>query len=129
MDLAIKPVALLSKLKKYRYSILILLLGFVLLSFPSLGKESEKKQEKQTNTTNEITLEEKLSKTLSQMHGAGKVEVLLTRSAGEEIIYQTDQDSNIDDTRKTIKNSTVTTNDSNRNKKAPPPGCQHSILY
>ena len=50
------------------------------------------------------------------MHGAGKVEVLLTRSAGEEIIYQTDQDSNIDDTRKTIKNSTVTTSDSNRNQ-------------
>ena len=103
-------------LKKYRYPILILLIGFVLMSIPMNLHQSDKKEQPETNTNSERNLETKLSETLSQMHGAGKVEVVLTRAAGEEVVYQTNLDTNSGTTSTQTESSTVTITDSSRNQ-------------
>jgi stage III sporulation protein AG len=76
-------------LKKYRYVVLILVLGIVLMLLPG-----EDEQEPQLPATEEVQQEPDLSRQLSQLlgqiEGAGKVKVLLTFSEGAQTIYQTD---------------------------------------
>lgn len=78
-------------LKKYRYVILVVILGIVLMSIPG-------KKEKQSETVPDASAvswtdpTEELTRILSQIQGAGKVKVLLTLSAGEKTVYQTDTD-------------------------------------
>lgn len=77
--------------KKYRYVILILLVGVGLMLIP--GKQEESNQTVQTQKTEQITvsdMEAKLENILSGIQGAGRVEVMLTLASGEKTIYQTD---------------------------------------
>lgn len=114
MDWVKKKNALISFASKYRYVILILLLGLSLMLLPS-GKRT------QSNTAPSIevaenadTIQEQLSQILSNIKGAGEVAVLLTQAHGEEIIYQTDdKDSTSNDTI-TASRDTVIITDANR---------------
>ncbi len=83
------------KLGKLRYPILILLLGLVFLLIP--GREKEERVEtvdlrqSEPQSIPDLSLEEKrLSELLSQVKGAGKVEVILSLASGGEITYQSD---------------------------------------
>lgn len=77
--------------RKYRYILLILLVGLLLLTLPE--QETSEPVSEPTVTEGETPdLQKELSEILSHVSGAGKVEVLLTPSAGEEIVYQTDED-------------------------------------
>jgi len=116
MDMSLAVNKLGKTLKKYRYSILILLIGFILMAIPGQNQRKVTAGSDETNAIKEITLEVRLSAVLSQVSGAGKVEVLLTPSVGEEVIYQTDQDSSIADTSNHNKSETVTVTDSERNQ-------------
>lgn len=93
---------------KYKYAIVVLLIGLVLLLMPT-------KQSKQTETVKETPavaeqktfLEDSLAQILQSVEGAGKVKVLLSIGAGEETVYQTDMelsssDENNDETLKTV---------------------------
>jgi len=102
--------------KKYRYSILILLIGFVLMAIPGRTTKAKDQEVSINEANNEISLEQQLSKILSQVQGAGKVEVMLTSSAGEEIIYQTDLDNTGSETSNHEKSNTVTVTDASRNQ-------------
>ena len=62
----------------------------------------------------ENSLEMKLSALLSKVEGAGRVEVILTISEGEEIVYQTN--GNATDSSVTGSTNTVTVTDANRNQ-------------
>ena len=80
-----------SFLKKYRYALLAVVIGVVLMSIPEQKIDTEMNtisvtEEKQT------TLEDSLAEILSKIDGVGEVDVLLTPSRGEETIYQTDED-------------------------------------
>ena len=101
---------------KYKYSILVLLIGFVLMLTPEISGEKTAAKLTDYDLVNEPTLEQRLSAVLSNMSGAGDVEVILTKSAGEEVIYQINQDSNIADSNEQTKSSTVTITDSDRNQ-------------
>ena len=58
------------------------------------GKESAQKEEIAVeNTTPKTSVQEELAQILSNINGAGKVQVMLTEQAGECILYQTDQPS------------------------------------
>ena len=70
---------------------------------------AETKQETQT-------LQEQLSALLSQMEGAGKVQVLLTLATGEKTLYQTNEDSTTASQSETKRTDTVIINDCNRNE-------------
>lgn len=81
-------------LRKYRYVLLILLVGIVLMCLPG-GEEPEQERvspEQIDGMSAPPDPEERLRQILSQIEGAGKVEVLLTPLAGEETVYQTDED-------------------------------------
>lgn len=79
-------------LKKYRYALLVLLLGLALMLLPG-KKETAGTEPVETSVQQEQPdTESQLAQILSQIKGAGKVEVMLTVAAGEQTIYQTDED-------------------------------------
>lgn len=74
--------------RKYACALLVLLLGIGLMLFP---KHTEMVETVEPETTAvEYSLEESLEAILSQIDGAGKVQVLLTVAQGTETVYQTD---------------------------------------
>ena len=74
---------------KYKYLVIVALLGVVLMLIP--GKTEEKTSTQDHSViTNTVTLDKELEKILSNIQGAGKVQVMLTVKSGEQIIYQTD---------------------------------------
>ncbi len=80
-------------LKKYKYAFLILLLGLLFLLLPSKTNYTAVDSKEETALLPQTDISQQLSQILSQIEGAGKVEVMLTISAGAETIYQTDQDT------------------------------------
>lgn len=97
-------------LGKYRYVILVLLVGIVLMLLPSRQGIT-----KQTNTATEPAeqkqdVQKELSQILSQIDGVGAVHVMLTIAFGEETVYQTDTDT----TDNACRIDTVIVTDANR---------------
>lgn len=100
-------------LKEYRYVILVLVLGIVLMLLPQ-GKTAAKEERAEQvplETEPEKSLQERLELLLSMVQGAGKVRVLLTEATGERVIYQTNGEENSQNTRRT---ETVILSDSAR---------------
>lgn len=99
-------------LKEYRYVLLVLFLGIVLMLLPqSKAAEEGDKETLVPETVAEESLQEQLEQLLSIVQGAGKVRVLLTEAAGERVIYQTDGEENSQNTKRT---DTVILSDSGR---------------
>lgn len=116
MEIGIKAPKVLAVLKKHRYSVLIVLIGLIFMIVPSKSKQSNPQAStKQVNETKEL-LEERLANILSKVEYAGKVEVILTRLEGEEIIYQTDDDSSIGASANASRSNTVTITNSERDQ-------------
>lgn len=98
-------------LKKYRYIILVLIIGIALMVIPETESKNEAFTTSETDHQDiQQTLELRLENVLSQISGAGQVSVVLTTVSEEEIIFQTDQDSE----GKRI--ATVTVTDAQRNE-------------
>ena len=105
-------------LKKYRYAILVLLIGILLMNIPS-GKTA-KKQEKETVITLQpaVDMEKRLVEVLGQIEGVGRVEVMLTQACGEENVYQSNEELSTDESGCSQRKETVTMTDSDRNETA-----------
>ena len=90
---------LIQLLKKYKFALIVVCLGLLLMWIP--GRESTSaRQVKQTETIPaEENLTGKLEQILSAIQGAGEVKVLLSESRGEKIVYQTDISGTGDNTR------------------------------
>lgn len=92
------PDQVMDFLKKYRYVVIVLLAGIILMCLP--GKTGHTQTESVIHTTQETSdTARELENILSQVKGAGKVRVLLTRAQGEKTVYQTDRNgdgSNVD---------------------------------
>lgn len=97
--------------EKYRYAILILLVGLIFMLLPT-GNAEPPEVQNEGESVSSLTAEEQLSQILSSVKGAGRVEVLLSRSTGEHTIYQTNEDIR-EESRKT---DTVTVTDGDRNE-------------
>lgn len=93
-------------LKKYRYVALIVAVGVILMCLPG-GERGESESTEAVIAATEPDLEEKLVKILSQIEGAGKVQVLLTEEAGQSVLYQTDQDTDSGSDSLTQRSDTV----------------------
>ena len=76
-----------SWLKKYRYVLLVLLAGMILMLLPAPAQETPEPEARAPETE---SMEERLEDILRRIDGAGEVAVMLTEAGGEEIIYQTD---------------------------------------
>lgn len=107
-------------IQKYKFVILILVIGLVLMSIPegntqNIRNNTEQKTSASEQKTQE-TQETLLSEILSCINGAGEVRVMLTQARGEEVVFQTNEDisTGTDTTEKTV--TTVTVTDSERNQ-------------
>lgn len=76
---------------KYKYVLLVLLVGIFLMTMP---QESEQKEQIEPilSQRTEADLTQQLEAILGKMEGVGSVRVLLTESASAQTIYQTDED-------------------------------------
>ncbi len=102
-------------INKYKYSIIILLIGCVFLMAP--GFEANKDQEAAKEQTQEILSEpinELLEKILEKIDGAGDVEVMLSTAEGEKTLYQTDSKVTDSETNNTTDISTIIVSDEKR---------------
>ncbi len=79
-------------LKKYRYGILVLLIGIGLMLMPRSGGETEDPVILE-ETAPEANIDQQIADVLRSIQGVGEVEVLLTVATGEETLYQTDYET------------------------------------
>lgn len=113
MDRAALTQQITEFLKKYRYVLLVLLAGVVLMSLPEREEEAEVPVTSQVSQE-EQTMEQRLEDILSQIQGAGNVRVLLTEQEGERVIYQTDSDDTADADSESQRRDTVIITDGDR---------------
>ena len=74
---------------KYKYLALIILVGVVLMLIPGKKEETTIVPEVSVSPPS-VSIREELEKILSNIQGAGRVQVMLTEKSGEQIVYQTD---------------------------------------
>ena len=102
---------ILAGLKKYKYAVLVLLLGIALMLLPFGKKEEAPEAEVQEDTlTDEAyaqALEQRLEDTLCQVSGAGQVRVMLTMQTGSRTEYQTDTQISNSETQSQEERKTV----------------------
>lgn len=94
---------------KYKYPILVVLVGLGLLLLP---KRETEMPSVSVETVREASLEQRLEELLAQIEGAGAVRVLLTEDVGRETVWQTDVQTDADSARE----DTVILEDSDRNE-------------
>ena len=99
-------------LDKYKYVLLLLAAGLLLLLWPA--GEREAPQENGSGGGLEefdlAALEEKLSQTLSRVEGAGKVTVALTVKSGMEQVPLTDRSTSVTERGNSVEEKTVVIN-------------------
>lgn len=81
-----------TKAQKFKYPLLVLLLGLIFLCVPK-EQEEPATQEVPAETFLSASVEQQLEEILGQINGVGKVQVMLTLAAGEETVYQSDENS------------------------------------
>ena len=79
---------------KYKYPIMVVLVGLGLMLLP--GKTQREPSVMPEETVRVQDLEKRLEAILSQIEGVGQVQVLLTVEAGQETLYQMDTQSEAD---------------------------------
>ena len=94
---------------KYKYPILVILVGLGLLLLPTGETETPSVP---VETVREASLEQRLEELLGQIEGAGAVRVLLTEDVGRETVWQTDVQTDAD----SVREDTVILEDSGRNE-------------
>lgn len=103
-------------LGKYKYPILIVLVGLGLMLLPE--RETAEPALVPAETVREDSLEDRLEIILAQIEGAGQVRVLLTEDTGRETLYQTDSSSESSDSGSRRTDDTVLIQDSARMESA-----------
>ena len=102
---------------KYRYAALVLVVGIVLLLLPGKSRQNSQPVDVSKPANNQQLLEiEALTEILQSIHGAGKVQVLLSVASGEKTIYQTNRDTSVSGDHTDTKIETVIVTDSQRNE-------------
>jgi len=102
--------------KKYKYIILVLIIGLILMMIPNMETSKAETVVISHESSNILSVEEQLAQILSHVKGAGKVQVMLRISIGEETFYQTDDNYSNSDNGSTEKRDTVTVTDADRNQ-------------
>lgn len=100
---------------------------------PSGKTNSNKETDIIVTQNNILSVEEQLGSILSQVRGAGEVQVMLTQAYGEETLYQTNEDFSDAGDSNTTRIDTVTITDADRNetglvRQVNPPTYQGAII-
>lgn len=88
------------KLGKFKYPLLIFLLGLVLVAIPTQKQKTAPAPAEEPVAQNVPTdtlrdTEEKLEQILSRIEGAGRVQVMLEYASGEKTVYQMDNSQEV----------------------------------
>ena len=104
---------------RFRYPILVVLIGLVLLTIPGKNKTSIQNATIPVEPTVISTSPtQELTEILQQIKGVGKVKVLLTVSKGEKKEYQVDEDQSVTETGSDVRKETVIIRDAQDNEMA-----------
>ena len=95
------------KLQPFRYPLLVLCLGVLLLLIPDKKVSSAVNNLPESEQEVNLDLEERLEFLLSQIDGAGKVNVLLSLERGSETVYQYDSQRSIRGDEEEFETETV----------------------
>ncbi|MBQ8768070.1 MAG: hypothetical protein IJZ15_00230 [Oscillospiraceae bacterium] len=109
--------------RKYRFVVLILLIGIALMLIP-FGGTKETQAPAQTTVATQPDISEELSQILSQIDGAGEVSVMLSVRTGTSTVYQTDESITGGD-NDSSRHDTVIVTDENRTQS----GLVQHIVY
>ncbi len=96
-------------LEKYKYVLIVLVVGLVLLLWP-VGTKEEPREGVPGGQAEDFDLEameRKLSQVLSQVDGAGKVTVALTVKSGVEQVPVTDRSTSVTERGNSVEEKTV----------------------
>ena len=115
MDRVALTEKLTQSIKKYRYVLVVVAAGILLMLLPSKQKEAQQIVTETPAVEINWDITEALTEILSQIQGAGKVNVLLTIAAGETTVYQQDSDITSGDNG-SVRQETVIVTDSDRNQ-------------
>ena len=96
-----------NELSKFKFAAIVLVIGIAFLLLPN-RVESKNISSTETKQPEETSLAERLEQIISMIDGAGTVRVLLTTASGEEILFQTDGDSSQTADTSSVKTTTVT---------------------
>ena len=103
--------------KKYKFVVVVLLIGLVMMWLPSrLTNKETATPDPSAEESTTYNDEENLQRILSKVSGAGRVEVLLTRAVDAETQYQTNGSFESDDSGENNAVTTVIISDSSRNE-------------
>ena len=98
--------------KKYKYVLLILFVGIILMMLPD--KEKEALHPQISTEQKERTPAEELESILTEISGVGKVKVMLTEAVGTQTCYQIDEDRSLNADTESIRTETVIVTKSDR---------------
>lgn len=90
----------------YKYALIVLVLGVVLMMLPVKDREAAEQVTKQP-VNEQPALSDQLEELLSKIHGAGRTEVLLTQSCGPSVEYQMNTQIRQEGTSEERKSDTV----------------------
>lgn len=102
-----KVMDIMGYLKKYRYVVLVLLLGVVFMLIPGIHSNEIKDEIEIQVQEPTISVSQELEQILSFVDGAGKTKVMITYLRGEEVVYQTDVDVSASENQDSEKQKTV----------------------
>ena len=106
MDRIMLRQRILEVFRKYRFAILILVVGAALMLIPENGQGKENTDTERA----EVSLAGELTQILGQVNGVGKVQVMLTVSSGELTVYQYDEDIHSGESGSVRKETVIVTN-------------------
>lgn len=104
-----RPGVIADFIKRNKYVVLVVLIGVALMMIPGKSR-TEALAEVPLTSEEKPDFSKELANILSRIEGAGEVEVMLTVAAGEQVIYQTDGQTDSD----SVRRDTVTVTDTDR---------------
>lgn len=76
---------------KYRYAVLVLVIGLILMLLPAGTQRVQDPENVETTPEQGQDIAQELTQILSMIRGVGKVQVMLTVEEGESTVYQFDE--------------------------------------
>lgn len=117
MDLVKVKSKIIKLFNKYKYAILVLTVGLVLLLWPSENRSKEETVEESEIIQATVTsTSDELTDILKNIQGAGNVKIMLSISQGEQTVYQTNDNVSVSDSSSTTKVDTVTVVNSDKDE-------------
>lgn len=117
MDLSRWKTGIKESFGKYKYVLIVLLAGMVLMMIPGKDEQDLQAQENKQirqEITEDIATE--LESILAQVSGAGKVKVMVSVAQGERTIYQTDTTYSQGENDTDSRTQTILVTDGGRNQ-------------